>query len=37
MISVDELREFNDLPQRAKLHPGQQLRVIAPRPVTAGN
>ena len=36
-LSVRELRELNDLSSNAKLHPGQKLRVIATRPVTAGN
>lgn len=36
-LSVHELRELNDLSSHTKLHPGQRLRVTAPRPVTAGN
>jgi membrane-bound lytic murein transglycosylase D len=36
-LTVEELRELNDLPRRAKLHPGQRLRVAPPRVVTAGN
>ena len=36
-LSVHELRELNDLSSHAKLHPGQRLRVTAPRAVTAGN
>ena len=36
-LSVQDLRELNDLSSHAKLHPGQRLRVVAPRGVTAGN
>ncbi|HEY3056560.1 MAG TPA: transglycosylase SLT domain-containing protein [Thermoanaerobaculia bacterium] len=36
-LTVEELRELNDLPRRAKLHPGRRLRVAPPRVVTAGN
>ena len=36
-LSVDDLRELNDLAKHAKLHPGQRLRVHGSRPVTAGN
>jgi membrane-bound lytic murein transglycosylase D len=35
-LSVEELRELNDVSSQ-KLHPGQRLRVVAPRPATAGN
>ncbi len=35
-LSVDELRDLNDLPKKATLKPGQKLRVSAPRAVTAG-
>ncbi len=35
-LTVAELRDLNDLSRKAKLHPGQKLRVSAPRPVTAG-
>lgn len=36
-LSVRELRELNDLSSHARLHPGQRLRVVAARPVTAGD
>lgn len=36
-LTVEELRELNSLSRRAKLHPGQRLRVAPPRVVTAGN
>jgi membrane-bound lytic murein transglycosylase D len=36
-LTANELRELNDLSSHAKLHPGQRLRVVAPRAVTAGN
>jgi membrane-bound lytic murein transglycosylase D len=35
-LTVEELRDLNDLPQRAKLRPGERLRVYKPRVVTAG-
>jgi membrane-bound lytic murein transglycosylase D len=35
-LSVEDLRELNDLTSRAKLRPGQRLRVAPPRAVTAG-
>ncbi len=35
-LSVAELRELNDLPSHARIHPGQRLRIVAPRAVTAG-
>ncbi|HEX6101330.1 MAG TPA: transglycosylase SLT domain-containing protein [Thermoanaerobaculia bacterium] len=35
-LSVDELRDLNDLSRNAKLKPGQKLRVSAPRALTAG-
>ena len=35
-LSVEDLRELNDLTSRAKLQPGQRLRVAPPRAVTAG-
>ena len=35
-LSVDELRDLNDLAAHAKLHAGQKLRVNAPRTLTAG-
>jgi membrane-bound lytic murein transglycosylase D len=36
-LSVAELRDMNDLSERAKLHPGQRLRVAPARGVTAGS
>lgn len=36
-LSVEELRDLNDLSAHAKLHPGQRLRVSPARGVTAGN
>lgn len=35
-LSVEELRELNDLPRKATLRIGQKLRVSAPRTLTAG-
>ncbi|HEX9161916.1 MAG TPA: transglycosylase SLT domain-containing protein [Thermoanaerobaculia bacterium] len=35
-LTVDELRDLNDLSSRAKLHPGQRLRISPPRAVSAG-
>jgi membrane-bound lytic murein transglycosylase D len=35
-LTVDELRDLNDLSQKAKLRVGQQLRVDAPGTLTAG-
>jgi membrane-bound lytic murein transglycosylase D len=35
-LTVDELRDLNDLEHGEKLHSGQKLRVTAPRTVTAG-
>ncbi|MFP5246193.1 MAG: LysM peptidoglycan-binding domain-containing protein, partial [Thermoanaerobaculia bacterium] len=35
-LSVAELRELNDLPKKATLKKGMQLRVSAPRTMTAG-
>ena len=35
-LTVDELRDLNDLTARTKLHAGQKLRVNAPRTLTAG-
>ncbi|MGZ8832812.1 MAG: transglycosylase SLT domain-containing protein [Thermoanaerobaculia bacterium] len=35
-LSVEDLRELNDLTSRARLQPGQRLRVAPPRAVTAG-
>ncbi len=35
-LTVEELRDLNDLNKRAKLHPGERLRVYKPRVVTAG-
>lgn len=35
-LSVDELRDLNDLSRNAKLKPGQKLRVTVPRALTAG-
>lgn len=35
-LTVAELRELNDLRKNTTLHPGQKLRVAAPRTVTAG-
>jgi membrane-bound lytic murein transglycosylase D len=35
-LSVDELRDLNDLSRNAKLKIGQKLRVSAPRALTAG-
>ena len=35
-LTVDELRDLNDLSAHTKLHSGQKLRVNAPRTVTAG-
>ena len=35
-LTVEELRDLNDLRARHKLHPGERLRVNAPRAVTAG-
>ena len=35
-LSVDELRDLNDLSKAAKLRVGQKLRVSAPRTLTAG-
>jgi len=35
-LSVDELRDLNDLAKKAKLRIGQKLRVSAPRALTAG-
>ena len=35
-LTVDELRDLNDLSLRTKLHAGQKLRVNAPRTLTAG-
>ncbi|HSP34411.1 MAG TPA: LysM peptidoglycan-binding domain-containing protein, partial [Thermoanaerobaculia bacterium] len=36
-LTVNELRDLNDLATHAKLHSGQRIRVYRPRPVTAGN
>jgi membrane-bound lytic murein transglycosylase D len=35
-LSVDELRDLNDLSRNARLHVGQQLRVDVPNTLTAG-
>lgn len=35
-LSVEDLHELNDLTSRAKLQPGQRVRVAPPRAVTAG-
>ena len=35
-LTVDELRDLNDISHREKLHRGQKLRVNAPRTLTAG-
>ena len=35
-LTVEELRDLNDLPRKAKLRVGQKLRVSAPRALTAG-
>ncbi|HSP13268.1 MAG TPA: transglycosylase SLT domain-containing protein [Thermoanaerobaculia bacterium] len=35
-LSVEELRDLNDLNRRARLHPGERLRVYKPRVVLAG-
>ncbi|MGZ5440440.1 MAG: transglycosylase SLT domain-containing protein [Thermoanaerobaculia bacterium] len=35
-LSVDELRDLNDLPRKTTLRIGQKLRVSAPRALTAG-
>ncbi|HVE70133.1 MAG TPA: transglycosylase SLT domain-containing protein [Thermoanaerobaculia bacterium] len=35
-LTVDELRDLNDLPKKARLRPGQQLRVDAPNALAAG-
>ena len=35
-LSVEELRDLNDLTRKAKLRVGQKLRVTAPRALTAG-
>lgn len=35
-LSVEELRDLNDLPRKATLRIGQKLRVSAPRTLTAG-
>ena len=35
-LTVDELRDLNDLPKNAKLRVGQQLRVDAPNTLAAG-
>lgn len=35
-LTVEELRDLNDLSARATLHAGQKLRVSAPRALTAG-
>lgn len=35
-LSVDELRDLNDLPRKVTLRVGQKLRVSAPRTLTAG-
>lgn len=35
-LTVDELRDLNQLSRRHKLHPGDQLRVAAGRALTAG-
>lgn len=35
-LTVDELRDLNDLRRDDKLHPGQRVRVTAPRTLTAG-
>ncbi|HEX9983770.1 MAG TPA: transglycosylase SLT domain-containing protein [Thermoanaerobaculia bacterium] len=35
-LTVDELRDLNDLTTTAKLQPGQKLRVTTPRTLTAG-
>ena len=35
-LTVDELLELNELEVEHKLHPGERLRVTAPRTVTAG-
>ena len=35
-LSVEELRDLNDLLAHAKLHSGQKLRVNTPRTLTAG-
>jgi len=35
-LSVDELCELNQFSRRHKLHPGERLRVAAPRALTAG-
>ena len=36
-LTVQELRELNDLSRREKVRPGQRLRVLPPRALTAGN
>jgi membrane-bound lytic murein transglycosylase D len=36
-LTVEELRDLNDLEAHEKLHSGQKLRVNAPRTLTAGN
>ena len=35
-LTVDELRDLNDLPRKSTLRVGQKLRVSAPRALTAG-
>jgi membrane-bound lytic murein transglycosylase D len=35
-LSVDELRDLNELPKHASLRRGQKLRIAAPRTLTAG-
>jgi membrane-bound lytic murein transglycosylase D len=35
-LTVDDLREVNQLSRNHKLHPGEKLRVSAPRAITAG-
>lgn len=35
-LTAAELRDLNDLSKHAKLKPGQKLRVVSPRPLTAG-
>jgi membrane-bound lytic murein transglycosylase D len=35
-LSVEELRDLNDLPRKHQLNPGEHLRVTVPRAITAG-
>ncbi len=35
-LSVDELRELNQFSRHHKLHPGEKVRIAAPRALTAG-